>query len=61
MRSMLKDLIIIWQKSQWIVWLLRTLYRRHTSKITMYYRGSFAGDVGDHLIKFKRLKNYFIK
>ncbi len=50
MRLMLKDLIIIWQKSQLIVWLLRTLYKRHTSKITMFYRGSFAGDVGDHLI-----------
>ena len=61
MRSMLKDLIIIWQKSQLIVWLLRTLYKRHTSKIAMYYRGSFAGDVGDHLVKLKRLKNFFIK
>ena len=61
MRLMLKDLIIIWQKSQWTVWLLTTLYKRHTSKITMNYRGSFAGDVVDHLVRLKRLKNYFIK
>ena len=59
MRSMLKELVIIWQKFQWIVWLLSIPDKRHTLKITTYYGGSVYSDIGGPLVKPKRLKKLF--